>query len=236
MLVTEGAARSEQIDRTLAVLLALVAGALNAGAFHAAGFFAANMTGNISAASDYLALGSWGRMIFFIWLIVSFIAGACVSALLIAAGHRHGMRQVYGYVLLGEALLLAALGAMAPGVPEPAHTIVVVQGLAFLMGLQNALVTRISGARVRTTHISGMATDVGMEIAALWEAARGRDAPGGAAENRRRLSLHASTIFAFFAGGVAGVMVYRQFADGLLLMAAAVVAAIALAGILSARV
>lgn len=235
MLVTEGAARSEQVDRNLAVLLALVAGALNAAAFHAAGFFAANMTGNVSAASDYLALGSWGRVTFFFWLVFSFIAGACVCALLIAAGHRHGIRQVYGYVLLGEALLLAALGVLAPSVPPPAHTVLVVQSLAFLMGLQNALVTRISGARVRTTHISGMATDLGIEIAALWESLRGREAPGGAAENRRRLSLHASTILAFFVGGVAGVMAYRHFADGLLLMAAAVVGAVALAGISNTR-
>jgi uncharacterized membrane protein YoaK (UPF0700 family) len=33
----------------------------------------------------------------------------------------------------------------------------------FLMGLQNAVVTRISNARVRTTHVSGTATDIGIE-------------------------------------------------------------------------
>ena len=39
--------------------------------------------------------------------------------------------------------------------------------LCFIMGLQNATVTKISGARIRTTHVTGMVTDVGIELGKL---------------------------------------------------------------------
>jgi uncharacterized membrane protein YoaK (UPF0700 family) len=41
---------------------------------------------------------------------------------------------------------------------------ILILGLSFLMGIQNAVVPRISDARVRTTHVSGMSTDIGIEF------------------------------------------------------------------------
>ena len=45
------------------------------------------------------------------------------------------------------------------------------------MGLQNALVTRVSGAVVRTTHMTGVLTDIGIELVRMraWV----RDGPRG---------------------------------------------------------
>ncbi|WP_316568022.1 DUF1275 family protein [Myxococcus sp. MxC21-1] len=49
------------------------------------------------------------------------------------------------------------------------------------MGLQNALVTRVSGAVVRTTHITGILTDIGIQVVRLgsWlrEGTRGQGLP-----------------------------------------------------------
>lgn len=39
--------------------------------------------------------------------------------------------------------------------------------LCFIMGLQNALITKLSGAEIRTTHITGIVTDIGIEIGKL---------------------------------------------------------------------
>ncbi len=65
------------------------------------------------------------------------------------------------------------------------------------MGLQNAVVTRISDARVRTTHVSGMATDIGIELGIAFDILRGRDRETDAAHNRSKLRLHLYTIAAF---------------------------------------
>jgi len=36
--------------------------------------------------------------------------------------------------------------------------------LCFIMGLQNAVITKISHAEIRTTHVTGLVTDVGIEL------------------------------------------------------------------------
>ncbi len=83
MLLQQGAERSEQIDLRLACTLSAVAGALNGAALYVAGFFAANMTGNLSAASDHLALGNWGTAGFYLLIIAAFPILTATLAMLI---------------------------------------------------------------------------------------------------------------------------------------------------------
>ncbi|QPB23024.1 YoaK family protein [Rhizobium sp. 007] len=235
MLIRQGHERNEQIDRKLASCLAAIAGALNAAAFYAVGFFSANMTGNISAFSDHIAVGAWISALFYLAIIVTFILGAAVSTLLINAGRRRNIHAIYAYSILTEGILLAILGFADLWLLGEWRAPVLVIGLAFLMGLQNAVVTRISNARVRTTHISGMATDVGIELGMAFDILRGRERPREAQYDRAKLLLHVQTILAFLFGGILGVLVYRS-AGGLLLIAtAALLLAIAMAGIFRVR-
>ncbi|AJD45406.1 DUF1275 domain-containing protein [Rhizobium sp. SEMIA 4085] len=235
MLIRQGHERNEQIDRKLASCLAAIAGALNAAAFYAVGFFSANMTGNISTFSDHIAVGAWISALFYLAIIVTFIMGATVSTLLINAGRRRNIHAIYAYSILTEAILLAVLGCADLWLLGEWRAPVLVIGLAFLMGLQNAVVTRISNARVRTTHISGMATDVGIELGMAFDILRGRERASEAQYDRAKLLLHVQTILAFLFGGIVGVVVYRA-AGGLLLIAtAALLLTIAMAGIFRVR-
>jgi uncharacterized membrane protein YoaK (UPF0700 family) len=84
------------------------------------------------------------------------------------------------------------------------------------MGIQNAVVTRISDARVRTTHISGMSTDIGIELSMLFDIARGRELDAEAAPYRSKLRLHVQTVLSFLIGGVAGVVIYQAIGTKLL--------------------
>ena len=195
MLIHEGDQRSIDIDVKLAILLAGIAGALNAAGFQAAGFFSANMTGNVSTLSDQIGLGHLGASGIFIALILAFIGGAFCSGLLIEAGRRRRIIGIYAYSVLLEAALLMVLAAADLALPQFPSGLVV--GLSFIMGLQNAATTRISDARVRTTHVSGMATDIGLGLASL--------AFGNGAQ---RLRLHLATLAAFLLGGIAGVVIY----------------------------
>lgn len=235
MLISQGAARNERINLNLACSLALIAGSLNAAAFYAVGFFAANMTGNVSALSDHLATAQWGPGLFFLAIVVTFIVGATVSSLLVNAGRRRGIAGIYAYSILLEAGLLALLGLADIWLLMIWRPPLLTLGLAFLMGLQNATVTRISDARVRTTHVSGMATDIGIELGIAIDILRGQEPDAHAAENRSRLKLHAWTIAAFLLGGVIGVIVYRAIGGYLLLVCAALLLLIALGGIRNRR-
>jgi uncharacterized membrane protein YoaK (UPF0700 family) len=235
MLVHEGSGRTEAFDRSLAVSLAAIAGALNAAAFHAVGFFSANMTGNVSTFSDRIASGHLTIAFGFFAIVIAFIAGATVSSLLINAGRRSKVPAIFAYSILVEAVLLAPLGLADIWLPEIWRVPVLVMGLSFLMGLQNAVVTRISNARVRTTHVSGMATDIGIELGNLLDVARGREASGDQSGSRSKLLLHIQTVAAFLFGGVIGVILYSVIGSGIFLIAAIVLFCIAMSGIFSAK-
>jgi uncharacterized membrane protein YoaK (UPF0700 family) len=231
MLIRQGQARSGVVDRRLACTLAAVAGAVNTAAFHAVGFFSANMTGNVSALSDRAALGQWLSAGFYLMIVLAFIAGSAAATLLISAGKRRAFDGIYALAILVEAVLMMLLGGIALWVLPAEHDWMLVLGLSFLMGLQNAAVTRISEARVRTTHISGMATDIGIELAMLFDIARGREAGAEQPANQSKLRLHGLTILSFLAGGVVGVLAYRMIGDLLLPVISIVLLAIALPGL-----
>ena len=145
------------------------------------------------------------------------------------------MQKLIPIALCGALLMLNR----TQGVP------LLIMGLSFLMGLQNAIVTHISDARVRTTHVSGMSTDIGIGLARLIALPRdktGRDKNGhdAAARDKRqatiaKLHLHTGTIAAFLAGGVLGVVAYRQLGDVSFAISALPLIWVALLGLADAR-
>lgn len=232
MLITQGAARNERINLNLACSLAGVAGALNAAAFYAVGFFSANMTGNVSTLSDHIATMQWWLALFYLAIVLVFILGAALSSIMINAGRRRGINGIYAYSILTEALLLLPLAGVDIFLPTSGWRVTtLVLGLAFLMGLQNATVTRISDARVRTTHVSGMATDIGIELGIALDILRGKDDGLHAIDNRSKLRLHLFTIGAFLVGGVIGVVLYQAIGGYLLGLCSVLLMTIAAKGL-----
>lgn len=229
MLVHEGEERTAAIDIRLAAMLSAIAGGLNTAGFHAVGYFSANMTGNVSALSDYLGLGNLWLAALFGSIVVAFILGAFFSGLLIEMGRQRGIRAIYAYSIAAEGGLLVALGVADLFIAAVHSSSFVILGLSFLMGLQNAATTRISSARVRTTHVSGMATDIGLGLAALFNKG------GASAEVLHRLRLHCTTILAFFLGGIAGVVAYQAVGGVMLLISAALLLLISIPEVLKAR-
>lgn len=227
MLVHEGETRTPDADRRLALSLAAVAGALNTAGFDAAGLYASNMTGNVSAISDHTGLGEVVLAARALLLVVLFTLGAAASTLLIRHRHLRGRPGAYAYSVCAEAMLLAGTGVVALLLPETARPHALILGLSFALGLQNAAATKISEARVRTTHVTGMITDIGIELARkFFRAGNGPIAlkphdPG-------KLLLHLHTVGAFLGGGVVGLVAYRVAGTALLFAASVILAALAL--------
>ena len=84
---------------------------------------------------------------------------------------------------------------------------VIACSLLFAMGLQNSLVTSISNAVVRTTHLTGLFTDLGIELSQLFFYKN--------ADQKKKLTssikLRVSIISFFFIGCIAGGMAYTVF-------------------------
>lgn len=229
MLIKVGDARTSNIDLALASLLSSVAGALNAVGFLIAGSFTANMTGNISAFADHIANGAILIAFSFLGLVAAFICGAGVSALAIQAGESRQLRSVYALAIAAEAIILLLVGAALAKSSAVEHETSLVIVLSFVMGLQNAVTTMISRARVRTTHVSGMATDIGIELAALVGGEKSRQ------EAAPKLRLHSLTLACFAFGGFCGALLFQVVGSWLFLIAATLLLAIAVPEALKAH-
>ncbi len=237
MLARLGEARTDGADRHLAWSLAGIPGALNAAGFNAVGVFSSNMTGNVAALADHLALADIAVAATYLALVAIFISGAAVSTLLINAGRRRRISGIYAFSILTEAVLLTGLACADLWLTGAGRGPLLAYGLSFLMGLQNAVVTRISNARVRTTHVTGMVTDIGIELGNLvdlgWHRGWRREANGEADYDADKLRLHGFTVLSFLGGGVSGVLAYRRLGPYFLFAAALLLLLLALPGVIT---
>ena len=208
--------RTDEANRRLGRSLAFVAGAANAGGFLAVGQYTSHMSGIVSSLADNLALGSIDLFASGLASLASFIFGAAVSTICINWGRRRALRSQYGLPLVLEATLLLCFGLIGSNLE--AHRILFVPAtvalLCFVMGLQNAMITKISKAEIRTTHMTGLVTDIGIELGRLfyWNGPR-----NGAMRHtafvrcdRQRLALLASLLGSFLLGGIAGAIGFKH--------------------------
>jgi uncharacterized membrane protein YoaK (UPF0700 family) len=206
-----GPARSPRANRHLGLALAFVAGAINAGGFLAVHQYTSHVTGAISSAADHLILGAGRLALDSLGAVLSFLAGAACTALTVNYGRRRGLASEYALPLLLEAMLLLAFGVLGARMAEVDALFVplTVMLLCFMMGLQNALITKLSQAEIRTTHMTGIVTDIGIELGRMLYWNRDAAQPPVAA-NRARLGLLVSLLLSFFAGAMMGALGFKH--------------------------
>jgi uncharacterized membrane protein YoaK (UPF0700 family) len=173
-------AHSFQQQARLAITLASVAGFVNVVGVVVCGVAVSHVTGTVSALGREVGQGEWHLLGIAGWLLAWFLVGAMVSGLAIGAARARGWRSVYVVPMAIEAFALAAMGvlvaqrgvAIESGSPLTTGAFAATQwslsAIACLaMGLQNATITSISGGVVRTTHLTGVLTDLGIELSRI---------------------------------------------------------------------
>lgn len=183
-------------------LLALMAGLVNVvGILSFQHQPVTHLTGTTSLLADSLTRGDWPATLHLVLLITSFMLGTMISGFLVQdAVLRLGWS--YAVALVLEALLLFAAMLLL----RREH----VSGLysaACACGLQNAVISTFSGAVVRTTHVSGMFTDLGIYLGHTLR---------GMPVDRRRIRLCFVVISGFLAGGALGALAFRGWQYGAL--------------------
>jgi len=205
--------RTDDANRRLGQALAFVAGAANAGGFLAVGQYTSHMTGIVSAMADNLALGNVTLVVAGLSSLLAFMTGAATSALLINWGRRRQAQSEFAMPLMLEALLLLCFGLLGANLEQHRWLFVPATGLlCFVMGLQNAMITKISKAEIRTTHVTGLVTDIGIELGKLfyWNSGAVTDRENKVRADRGRLRLLGSLLGMFFAGGLAGAFGFKK--------------------------
>jgi len=203
--------RTSENNRRLGCTLAFVAGAVNAGGFLAVGQYTSHMSGIVSSLADDLSIGEIALALAGLSSLASFMFGAASSAVLINWGRRRGARSRYAMPLMLEALLLLGFGVLGAHLEHERlfYVPLTVSLLCYVMGLQNAMVTKISQAEIRTTHVTGLVTDIGIELGKLfyWNSRRD-DEPVSA--DKAKLALLASLLTMFLCGALAGAFGFKH--------------------------
>jgi uncharacterized membrane protein YoaK (UPF0700 family) len=207
-----GRERTKEANSRLGVVLAFVAGAINAGGFLAVHQYTSHMTGIVSLMADSLATGSYGPALAGFGALLSFVFGAMTSAVLVNYARRRQLTSEYAIPLLLEAALLLCFGLAGATLQrfEGLFVPATVMLLCFIMGLQNAVISKISRSEIRTTHITGTVTDIGIELGKLvyWNRSH-RDGHKVLAD-RSRLTVLTLLALGFFLGAVAGALGFNH--------------------------
>ncbi len=149
----------------LAGYLACVGGFANSASFVVVGTFTSHVTGNVGRFGTDVAFGRTLDAATALSMVVSFFAGAFVASMIIESAFFGPKANAYALALVMEAALFAVFVVTSEtDVLSPAHRVEARPALlCAAMGMQNSLVTRLSGAVVRTTHLTGVVTDLGIE-------------------------------------------------------------------------
>jgi len=172
-----------------------------------------HLTGTTSMLAAAIAAMDGPAILHFLAILGSFMAGTLFSGFFIQDSTLQLGRH-YGVALLLESLLLCVAVPLMQH-----HHMAGLYAAACACGLQNAMVSTYSGAVVRTTHLSGMFTDLGIF---LGHALRGLPV------DERRLRLCFLIISGFLCGGIAGAVVFRRLGYSTLFIPAGLTAATAL--------
>lgn len=207
------------LQARLAISLAWVAGFVNVVALLTCGTMVSHLTGHGTSLGSQLAEGAWRAALLTAALLLAFFTGAFASGFAIEAGRERRWSSIY---VLPATLELVLLGAFSVGVRahDPTATEVgatlwwMTIAATLAMGVQNATITRISSGVVRTTHLTGIVTDLGHESAQLaivrWlSGRRGADSrPDARGPSFQRLLLLGTILGAFILGSGCGAMAY----------------------------
>jgi len=180
-----------------AFILALIAGFINSvgllGFQHQA---ISHLSGTATQFGTGLITASFSSSLHLLFILISFVIGSVISGYYLKGGSLKLGRRYSGLLYLEGLLLLISIFYLSK------------DGLAghyfasAACGLQNALATTYSGAVVRTTHMTGIFTDIGIMIGAKLR---------GEAFDKRKLLLFMLIITGFISGGVLGAYFFDLF-------------------------
>lgn len=204
--------RSPGANLRLGLVLSFVAGATNAGGFLAVGRYTSHMTGIVSSVADDVVLGHLDLALAGMACLMAFLLGAMCTAVMVNWGLRQHLRSSYSLPLMLESVALLVFGLFGAAIAAWSQVFlpVTVVLLCFIMGLQNAVITKISKAEIRTTHITGLLTDIGIELG-KWVYLNRLHEPSPVTANRERLRIQTGLVMGFLLGGLLGAMGFKHW-------------------------
>ncbi|MBL7776953.1 MAG: DUF1275 domain-containing protein [Chitinophagales bacterium] len=162
-----GNARTLAHNLRIASLLSFVAGVVNVAGFLAVQKLTTNVTGHFAFFVDEVFKQNFAEAIHYFLYISFFFLGSFFSSFSIELVSKINERFIYRIPVVIESVMLILVAVFGQKILVTSPN-VLAYSLLFAMGLQNSLVTTISNATVRTTHLTGLFTDLGIELSQLF--------------------------------------------------------------------
>ncbi|PWK80634.1 uncharacterized membrane protein YoaK (UPF0700 family) [Mucilaginibacter oryzae] len=151
----------------LASSTAFVAGVTNVAGMLAFLVFTSNVTGHVANLAKHIVEQNYHQMIIFVVWLLMFFAGAFVSSFIIRSFNDKSRWRANSTPMVIEAVILLAVAVYGHNFYRETDTEreIVICAVLFSMGLQNSLVSNISGGLIKSSHLTGLFTDLGSEVA-----------------------------------------------------------------------
>jgi len=199
--------------------MAFQAGLLNMGGFIAFQRFVSHITGFASFFGRDIGTGNYGHALGMLAVPVLFLIGSMISGQLVDIRLKKGLKPFY-YIAFG-AIFILVLATLVGGIVgmygqfgesfERGRNYFPLALLCLACGIQNATITSVSRSVVRTTHLTGLTTDLGIGIIRVLNGRRS-EAPGQ--DEVHANLMRAGLILSFGLGSVAGGYAFTLYEYG----------------------
>jgi uncharacterized membrane protein YoaK (UPF0700 family) len=202
----KGKNRNFAQDLRLATLLSFVAGLVNITGVLAVKTLTTNVTGHFAFFSEEIIQHNYSAAITFFVFTVLFLLGSFTSSFLEELVTQKNPQFSHIIPISLEMIVLVGVGIFGSQ-----SNLSSLEGkltaffMLFAMGIQNSLVTNISKSTVRTTHLTGLFTDLGIELSQLYFFKK----PEEVKKLKTRVFLRLSIITFFFGGCISGGIAYQ---------------------------
>lgn len=173
--------------------------AINAGMINVLGLISllhqsvSHMTGNASLLAIGLVDHDYRAVLFLILIIISYVVGSSFSGYILGNSHFKIGRR-YGIPLSLVTIFIVLCWLFIPYFPRYA-----LLWACCAMGVQNAMVSHYRGAIIRTTHLSGVLTDLGLSLGHWLK---------GLQTEKKKIILHLLIFLGFIIGSIVAAFSY----------------------------
>ena len=201
-----GKRRTHIHNLRLASILSFVAGMVNIAGVLGLKTLTTNVTGHFAYFSEEVEREQYLVAFIFLLYILAFLLGAFISNFLVEHFGRLKPSIAHTFPIGLEIALLVGAGLFYEcHLLGNGHHHFIACMLLMAMGIQNALVTKVSESVVRTTHLTGLFTDLGIELSQLFFYTK----PAEKTKLNKSIRLRMSIILFFFSGCLLGGYLFK---------------------------
>src|ERR1700744_520089 len=206
--------RQSKEDRTLkenlmlASSTAFVAGIVNVTGLLAFLAFTTNITGHFANLARHIIEQNYREIIVFSAWLLLFFTGAFISSFIVRSYKHSSYYKAHALPIVIEIIVLLFVAIYGHNFYKetPLEREVVIGAIIFSMGLQNSLVSTVSGGLIKSSHLTGLFTDLGGDVSEWLHPASKKTSIV-----KNRIYIRLTVLGFYFLGGLAGGYFFNDF-------------------------